>query len=118
MTSPNLTRPAPAPYVRIATEEAFCPSEMLDIYRNILAQPSVDPGFKSLLGFYMSSPSERAQHIMRCLTDMDQVRIGHMDDAGIDMQVIALTSPGVQCMDTATAAVSYTHLTLPTNREV
>lgn len=96
-------RPAKAPYLRIATEEAFCPSEMLDIYRNILSQPDVDIGFKSLMGFYMSSPSERAQHIMRCLVDLDQVRIGHMDDAGIDMQVIALTSPGVQIMDRDTA---------------
>ena len=96
-------RPAPAAYRRIATEEAFCPQEMLDIYKNILNEPVVDPGFKSLMGFYMSSPSERAQHIMRCLVDLDQVRIQHMDDAGIDVQVIALTSPGVQIMDTATA---------------
>ena len=103
MTQPHTQRPGQAPYLRIATEEAFCPSEMLDIYRTILAQPHVDPGFQSLMGFYMSSPSERAQHIMRCLTDLDQIRLGHMDDAGIDMQIIALTSPGVQCMDTATA---------------
>ncbi|WP_408594336.1 amidohydrolase family protein [Limnohabitans sp.] len=99
MTQKNLQKPGKVPYLRIATEEAFCPSEMLDIYRNILKQPHVDPGFQSLMGFYMSSPSERAQHIMRCLVDLDQVRIGHMDDAGIDMQVIALTSPGVQAMD-------------------
>ncbi len=99
----NTQRPGKAPYLRIATEEAFCPSEMLDIYRKILTEPQVDIGFKSLMGFYMSSPSERAQHIMRCLVDLDQVRIGHMDDAGVDMQVIALTSPGVQIMDRDTA---------------
>lgn len=29
---------------------------------------------------------------MRCLTDLDQVRLQHMDEAGIDHQVIALTS--------------------------
>ena len=40
---------------------------------------------------------------MRCLTDLDQVRLQHMDEAGIDHQVIALTSPGVQVMDKATA---------------
>ena len=55
------------------------------------------------MGFYMSSPSERAQHIMRCLTDMGDLRLQHMDEAGIDMQVLALTSPGVQTMDSATA---------------
>lgn len=92
-----------APYQRIATEEAFAPPEMLDIYRKILAKKEVDPGFKGLMGFYMSSPSERARHIMRCLTDLDQLRLQHMDECGIDKQVIALTAPGVQVMDTATA---------------
>ncbi len=91
-------------YRRIATEEAFAPPEMLDIYRAILARGDCDQGFKHLMGFYMSSPSERAQHIMRCLTDMDELRLQHMDDAGVDMQVLALTSPGVQVMDAATAA--------------
>ena len=96
-------RPGPAAYLRIATEEAFAPVEMLDIYRKILAKKDVDPGFKGLMGFYMSSPSARAQHIMRCLTDLDQVRLQHMDECGIDIQVIALTAPGVQVMDKASA---------------
>lgn len=98
-----------APYLRIATEEAFAPPEMLDIYRKILAKDDVDPGFKGLMGFYMGSPSTRAKHIMRCLTDLDQVRLQHMDEAGIDHQVIALTAPGVQVMDKATA-VSFSML--------
>jgi 5-carboxyvanillate decarboxylase len=96
-------KPQPAPYLRIATEEAFAPPEMLDIYRRILEKGDADPGFKGLMGFYMSSPSERAQHIMRCLTDLDALRIQHMDDCGIDKQVIALTAPGVQAMDKPTA---------------
>ena len=65
MSTPQSQRPGKAPYLRIATEEAFCPQEMLHIYKKILEKPEVDPGFKSLMGFYMSSPSERAQHIMR-----------------------------------------------------
>ena len=96
-------RPAKVPYKRIATEEAFAPPEMIEIYRRILDRGDADAGFKGLLGFYMDSPSERAQHIMRCLTDVDELRLQHMDEAGIDMQVLALTSPGVQVMDTATA---------------
>jgi 2,3-dihydroxybenzoate decarboxylase len=96
-------RPGAAPYKRIATEEAFAPPEMLDIYRRMFDSPGADPGFVGLMGFYMRSPSERAQHIMRCLTDMDALRLQHMDEAGIDMQVLALTSPGVQVMDSATA---------------
>jgi 5-carboxyvanillate decarboxylase len=91
------------PYLRIATEEAFATQEQLGEFRKILARPDCDLGFKHLMGFYMSSPSERAQHIMRCLVDLDDIRIRHMDEAGIDIQVLALTSPGVQVMDTNTA---------------
>lgn len=90
-------------YQRIATEEAFAPPEMLEIYRKILSKGDADPGFQGLMGFYMSSPSARAQHIMRCLTDLDQLRIQHMDECGIDKQVIALTAPGLQAMDKSTA---------------
>ena len=107
--SSDSQRPAPAAYQRIATEEAFAPPEMLDIYRKILAKKDVDPGFQGLMGFYMSSPSARAQHIMRCLTDLDQIRLEHMDACGIDKQVIALTAPGVQIMDKDTA-VSFSQL--------
>ena len=108
--TPPATRPSTQMgYQRIATEEAFAPPEMLDIYRKLLAHSDVDPGFKGLMGFYMSSPSARAQHIMRCLQDLDQVRLQHMDEAGIDRQVIALTAPGVQVMDKATA-VSFSRL--------
>lgn len=90
-------------YLRIATEEAFAPPDMLAEYRRLLARSDVDPGFQGLMGFYMSSPSDRAQHIMRCLQDLDQIRLQHMDAAGIDRQVIAITAPGVQVMDAATA---------------
>jgi 5-carboxyvanillate decarboxylase len=99
-----MTKIQPHPdYKRIATEEAFAPKEMFDIYRKILAGSDPDPGFVSLLGFYMTSQSDRARHIIRCLSDLDQVRLQHMDDTGIDRQIIALTSPGVQVMDTDTA---------------
>lgn len=104
LPDPHSTRiPSPAPYLRIATEEAFAVPEILDIYRRLLARDDADPGFRGLMGFYMTSPSERAQHIMRCLTDLGDLRLDHMDACGIDMQVLALTSPGVQVMDAATA---------------
>ncbi|HEY4072212.1 MAG TPA: amidohydrolase, partial [Herbaspirillum sp.] len=87
-----MTKIQPHPdYKRIATEEAFAPKEMFDIYRKILAGSDPDPGFVSLLGFYMTSQSDRARHIIRCLSDLDQVRLQHMDDTGIDRQIIALT---------------------------
>ena len=105
MTQPDskTLSPAQRDYTRIATEEAFAPAEMLSIYRKILSGPNPDPGFKSLLGFYMTSQSERARFIIEGLTDLGQRRLAHMDEAGIDRAVIALTSPGVQVMDTETA---------------
>lgn len=97
-------RPAKADYLRIATEEAWAPKEMNQIWKKILEGPDPDPGFVSLIGFYMSSPSARARHIMECLGDLGGKRLAHMDEAGIDRQVIALTSPGVQVMDAPSAA--------------
>lgn len=43
------------------------------------------------------------------MQDLDQIRLQHMDEAGIDRQVIALTAPGVRVMDQATA-VSFSRL--------
>jgi 2,3-dihydroxybenzoate decarboxylase len=102
-------RPGKAPYLRIATEEAFAPPEMVEAWRKLLEKNDADPGFRGLIGFYMASQSERAKHIMRCLVDLDQVRLGHMNDSGIDKQVIGLTAPGVQVMDRADA-VSFAQL--------
>ena len=49
-----------APYKRIATEEAWCPAEMLDLYNDILKAGTLDdPGFMTMFGFYMNSPSVR-----------------------------------------------------------
>jgi len=101
--NPITARPQPAGYLRIATEEAWAPAEMLKIWKEILAGPDPDPGFVSLIGFYMSSQSARPRHIMSCLTDLGAQRLAHMDEAGIDRQIIALTSPGVQVMAAASA---------------
>jgi len=98
------THPA---YRRIATEEAFCPPDMLAIYRRLIAENAVnDPGFNSMFGFYLASTSERAQFITRQLGDLGQTRLAHMDAAGIDHAVLALTAPGVQVM-TSVEAVAY-----------
>ena len=99
-------RPSVANYHRIATEEAVCPVEMLSIYRKLLETRSVkDPGFNTMFDFYLGSPSARARYIIENLTDLGCVRLAAMDEAGIDTQIISLTSPGVQVMprDTATS---------------
>jgi len=86
-------------YLRIATEEAFAPPQMLDLYRKLLASGYDDPGFASLWGFYLGSPSPRATKIIERLQDLGEGRIRDMDERGIDRQVIAITAPGVQVLD-------------------
>jgi 5-carboxyvanillate decarboxylase len=91
-------------YARIATEEAFAPRAMLERYRTLLARHQIDdPGFESLWGFYLGSPSPRATQIIAKLQDLGAQRLADMDATGIDRQIISLTSPGVQVFDAATA---------------
>ncbi len=92
---------APAPgYRRIAAEEAFLTPEVERAYRAILARgPSGDPGFDSAMGYFLNSSSERASDVRRRLLDLGDERIADMDATGIDRQLIALTSPGVQVFE-------------------
>jgi 5-carboxyvanillate decarboxylase len=86
-------------YKRIATEEAWAPAELLTTYRKIAADKSIDdPGFIAL----WSRLGSRAQ-LMDRLIDIGDGRIRDMDAAGIDLQILSLTSPGVQVFDAATA---------------
>jgi len=98
-------RIAPAAgYRRIATEEAFIPPELHRMYRDLIASHGVDdPGFNSLIGYYLGSSSERARNVSERLQDLGERRIADMDATGIDMQIISLTSPGVQVLKTDTA---------------
>lgn len=94
----------PAPYVRIATEEAFITAEVFEALRRAIDRHSIDdPGFYSLFGHYATSPSERAQGIISRLQDLGEGRIRDMDATGIGVQVLLLTAPGVQVFDAATA---------------
>jgi 5-carboxyvanillate decarboxylase len=91
-------------YRRIATEEAFATPEMFKLYRDALSRKSIDdPGFNSMWGFYLGSPSERATGIIERIQWLDERRVRDMDATGIDLQILSLTSPGVQVFDAATA---------------
>jgi 2,3-dihydroxybenzoate decarboxylase len=86
-------------YKRIATEEAWAPSDLLATYRKMAASKSIDdPGFIAL----WTRLGANAQLVAR-LPDIGEGRIRDMDATGIEMQVLSLTSPGVQVFDAATA---------------
>ena len=86
-------------YKRIATEEAWAPAELLATYKKMAASKSIaDPGFIAL----WSRLGSRVE-LMTRLADIGEGRIRDMDAAGIDMQILSLTSPGVQVFDSATA---------------
>jgi 2,3-dihydroxybenzoate decarboxylase len=90
-------------YRRIATEEAFAPAELLECYRRMLRDGQGDKGFQSLWGFYLGSTAERPRSVVRRLADLGAERLADMAAAGIDHQVLALTSPGTNVLDPATA---------------
>jgi 5-carboxyvanillate decarboxylase len=85
-------------YLRIATEEAFAPPELLARYRKLLADGYDDPGFRSLWGFY-SGASPRATALFERIQDLGDRRLDDMDSTGIAVQILSLTAPGVQVFD-------------------
>jgi 5-carboxyvanillate decarboxylase len=92
------------PYQRIATEEAWATREMIDLYLKMMeVGSSSDPGFNSMWRHFSGGRSERVIQILERLLDVDERRIRDMDAAGIDKQLLLLTSPGVQVFDVGTA---------------
>jgi 5-carboxyvanillate decarboxylase len=91
-------------YSRIATEEAFAPTDMIERYRKIIQERRVDdPGFMSLMGYFLFNDSPRTNDVVARLQDLGDRRLGDMDAAGIDKQLISLTAPGLQIFDRQTA---------------
>jgi 2,3-dihydroxybenzoate decarboxylase len=90
---------------RIAAEEAFVTRDIARAYRDLLASGgSSDVGFTSLMGYYLNHPSERTRAVSERLEDLGERRLADMDATGIDMQVLSLTSPGVQIFEPAAAS--------------
>ena len=95
---------AGVPYRRIATEEAWITPELLALYQKMLKDGSSnDPSFESLWRHYGLGSSERCIAVRERMLDIGDRRIGDMDAAGIDMQILLLTTPGVQLLDAETA---------------
>jgi 5-carboxyvanillate decarboxylase len=95
-----VTPPADRPYLRIATEEAWAPPELIDLYRRHLSQNTIDDiGFASLMGYFLGSDHPQPQAVVARLHAAADVRLADMDASGIDHQVLALTAPGTQVLD-------------------
>ncbi|MFO7275861.1 MAG: amidohydrolase family protein [Pseudomonadota bacterium] len=93
--------PAKVPYKRIATEEAWASREIFEEYRKLLASGPVDPGFEAQWGSLRGGIE--GSRIAGKLIELGEPRIADMDAAGIDMQILSLTAPGVQVFDPQTA---------------
>ena len=93
-----------APVRRIATEEAFAIPEQLERY-GALAHSTWSSADVVFWGRILNGP---ANPLIDALLDVDERRLADMDANGVDVQLLLLTSPGVQVFDadTATALAS------------
>ena len=91
------------PYKRIATEEAWGPQEMFDLYRRMLSSSSASVDVNLASSWGGNSLTGRNSLLVERLLDIGERRIKDMDAAGTDIQILSLTSPGVQVFDAATA---------------
>ncbi|MCC6474081.1 MAG: amidohydrolase [Burkholderiales bacterium] len=86
---------------RIAVEEAFVTDEIAKEWGKALSSKFAETGFRAMgASILADNPGTKMVHAR--LTDLGAGRIAHMDATGIDMQVISITSPGVQVFDAVT----------------
>ena len=89
---PKRPQPASKPRVRIATEEAMAPPELLADYRAMLASDeALEPGFRSTVAGYLGN-----EFIDSRLVDIGEGRIRHMDANGITMHVLSIVPLGAR----------------------
>lgn len=89
-------------FKRIAIEEAFATPEILQEWRKFLSSGTEDePGFRALIGSFLFTPA--AKILRDRLIDIGDARIQEMNAAGIDIQLLSLTAPGVQIFDVTKA---------------
>lgn len=86
-------------FKKISTEEAFVTQAIADEWDKFIAAGSPgEPGFQKMgESILADSPGTRLIHSR--LIDLGAGRLQYMDDCGVDMQVISLTSPGIQVFE-------------------
>ena len=88
-------------YRLIATEEAFTIPEQADAFRRVATGAYSNPDLDMWRSFLV--PDSDAPPLLRRLHDLEGERIEIMNQSGVDMHVLSLTSPGVQMFDPDTA---------------
>jgi 5-carboxyvanillate decarboxylase len=104
-TSTGASQATPNPgrkYRLIATEEAFSVPEQADEFRKIAPINYSNTDLNMWRSFLNAAPG--SSPLLRRLLDLEGERIQIMDEAGVDMYLLSLTSPGVQMFDADTAA--------------
>jgi hypothetical protein len=87
-----------AGYRRIATEEAFAIPEQFEAWRELLkSSDSYDPDL------FLARAQTDGGQLSHRLLDLDEERLNIMDEAGIAMHLLSLTSTGVQALDSERA---------------
>jgi predicted TIM-barrel fold metal-dependent hydrolase len=81
-----------APYNRIATEEAWTFPEL--VRAQVAYHESGDSGGDAALA--MAAMFARMTRLQEMMQDLGDLRLSHMDEYGIDRQLLLLTAPGVQ----------------------
>jgi 5-carboxyvanillate decarboxylase len=90
------------PIRRIATEEAFATPELVKAWLEIArAKPAASLDVPTAILFIYDNPrpGSNPDRFRRQLLDLDTERLADMDQAGVDMQVLSVTIPGVQMFE-------------------
>lgn len=102
LTSSARGQAAKVPTKKIATEEAFATPELVQAWLEIAR---TDPRSSldiptGILSIFDNPPlGSNQDRFRRRLLDLDIERLADMDDAGVDMQILSVTIPGVQIFE-------------------
>ena len=90
---------------KIAVEEAFATESLVAAWRVLLDDGAPgEAGLHHNIGRIINAPDGSWGAIAaERLMDLGEIRLRHMDEGGVDMQLIAITAPGVQVFDADTA---------------
>ena len=92
---------------KIATEEAFATPDLVKAWLEIArtdpkSSLDVATGIKSI--FDNPRPGSNQDRFRRQLLDLDAERLSDMDSAGVDVQLLSVTIPGVQMFEPGVAS--------------